>query len=75
MRVQNERLVCDFSSLTGATLVKEIAEEKSTKQRAPGHTGKGSPNQLTRVDHEEMRNNIESVSAGLDIMLAAFKKN
>jgi hypothetical protein len=79
VRLQNDRVACEFSSLTGGRLVKDkdrgVGVGVGVGVIGTGARGRGEGARVPDLDgmHDEMRQGIASVTSGLDSMMAGLK--
>jgi len=79
VRLQNDRVACEFSSLTGGRLVKDkdrgVGVGVGVGVLGTGARGRGEGARVPDLDgmHDEMRQGIASVTSGLDSMMAGLK--
>lgn len=65
VRVKTEKLMCDFSNLTGCKLVDEVKIQKNSNERQKGA--------LNSNEHEQLREGLHDVVSKLDELLSGIK--
>ena len=67
VRLKTDKLLCDFSNLSGCQLVEETTQNKHSNERPKYDFS------LDTHDHEELRGNLHDVVAKLDELLIGIK--
>jgi len=68
--IANDKLKCEFSSITGGRLQKLISPAERSRRRQPA----GVDAALSQYDHEGVRSDLQSVMSQLDSIMGTLKK-
>ena len=75
VRLSNERVACEFSSVHGGKLITDKWEEKKERERERQRAARESGEEPSGVDtnHEVLRSGLASITSGLDSMMDGLR--